>query len=90
MKNTAVNDYLYLGLTDEQRLAIDISKNTFVNAGAGTGKTTILVRRFLQILESVTFTSFAPIIIFCIISCFIGSSIGLWLNRVKRWEVFYH
>ena len=38
----------------------------------------------LQILEPVTFTNFAPIIVFCIISCFIGSSIGLWLNRVKR------
>ena len=38
----------------------------------------------LQILEPVTFKSFAPIIVFCIISCLLGSAIGGWLNRVKR------
>jgi len=38
----------------------------------------------LQILDPVTLTSFAPIIVFCIISCLIGSAIGGWLNRVKR------
>ena len=38
----------------------------------------------LQILEPVTFSNFMPIIIFCIISCFIGSAIGGWLSRIKR------
>ena len=37
-----------------------------------------------QLLEPVTLTNFAPIIVFCIISCLIGSAIGGWLNRVKR------
>ena len=40
-------------LTDEQRLAVEsIDKNVIVSAGAGSGKTSVLVSRYLQVLEA--------------------------------------
>lgn len=37
-------------LTDQQTQAIDLSRNGFVEAGAGTGKTTVLTARYIQVL----------------------------------------
>ena len=37
--------------TDSQKLACDISRNIAVTAGAGSGKTSVLVRRYLWCLE---------------------------------------
>ena len=37
-------------LTSQQQKALDIKRNMIVTAGAGSGKTTILVERYLAIL----------------------------------------
>ncbi len=40
------------GLTDEQRLAVEsIDRNVLVSAGAGSGKTHVLVERYIEILR---------------------------------------
>ncbi|MCP4049861.1 MAG: UvrD-helicase domain-containing protein [bacterium] len=39
-------------LTDSQKKALEIKNNIIVEAGAGSGKTTILVQRYLKILEN--------------------------------------
>ena len=36
------------------------------------------------IIEPVNLFNFLPLVLFCIVSCIIGSFIGGWLNRVKR------
>ncbi|QQK07494.1 UvrD-helicase domain-containing protein [Miniphocaeibacter halophilus] len=42
-----------MNLTDEQKKAIKtIDKNIIVNAGAGTGKTEVLTRRYIEILKN--------------------------------------
>lgn len=42
-----------MNLTDEQKKAINtIDKNIIVNAGAGTGKTEVLTRRYIEILKN--------------------------------------
>ena len=39
-------------LSDQQKEAIDITKNIAVSAGAGSGKTRVLTNRYLKLLES--------------------------------------
>jgi ATP-dependent helicase/nuclease subunit A len=41
-----------LELTDEQRDALVVDRNVAITAGAGTGKTTTLTRRYLELLRS--------------------------------------
>jgi ATP-dependent helicase/nuclease subunit A len=41
----------FMNLNDEQRVALDLSRNIVVEAGAGSGKTRALVARYLKILE---------------------------------------
>ena len=42
----------YLGLNEEQELLLDLQKDYVVEAGAGSGKTRVLVSRYLEILKS--------------------------------------
>jgi ATP-dependent helicase/nuclease subunit A len=41
----------FMKLNDEQRVALDLSRDIIVEAGAGSGKTRALVARYLKILE---------------------------------------
>lgn len=41
----------FMNLNDEQLMALDLSRNIVVEAGAGSGKTRALVARYLKILE---------------------------------------
>jgi ATP-dependent helicase/nuclease subunit A len=41
----------FMNLNDEQRVALDLSRDIVVEAGAGSGKTRALVARYLKILE---------------------------------------
>lgn len=50
-------------LTEEQKLAIEsINKHTLVSAGAGSGKTFVLVERYIKVLESDPETKVSSII----------------------------
>ena len=42
----------YLSLNEEQELLLDLQKDYVVQAGAGSGKTRVLVSRYLEILKS--------------------------------------
>ncbi len=45
--------FLAMKFTSQQQKALNTRRNLIVNAGAGSGKTTILVERYLRILESI-------------------------------------
>lgn len=47
--NTEIIKGVY-GVNDEQALSLDIEKNIALHAGAGSGKTRVLTRRFLRLL----------------------------------------
>ena len=40
--------------TDNQELAMSLDRHVVVNAGAGSGKTSVLVHRYMRILDSVS------------------------------------
>ncbi|MFR7871760.1 MAG: UvrD-helicase domain-containing protein, partial [Fenollaria timonensis] len=48
-------------LNEKQQLAVDtIDKNVLLDASAGTGKTTVLVNRFVNILDKGDFSRIRP------------------------------
>lgn len=64
-------------LTETQKKATNIAKNCFVEAGAGSGKTSILVQRYLNILKAQTAPSLSEI-------CAITFTEKASLEMVKR------
>ena len=47
-----MNDLIQKDLTARDRIVSDIASNFFVEAGAGSGQTTVLVKRLVAMVES--------------------------------------
>ena len=47
-----MNDLIQKDLTARDRIVSDIASNFFVEAGAGSGKTTVLVKRMVAMVEA--------------------------------------
>lgn len=89
-----------LKINDKQKLAIEnIDKNIVVNAGAGTGKTTVLVQRYLRILEDGKLNKNEEVQSIVAIT-FTKKAAGEMLDRIRdeiskkmgqaeKWEAYY-